>query len=109
LHLGSRKAAEGLAEQFLCEGYRSARSVFLEEEPKISEWRGVVAEEGPVIVLPHFLAGGLHGSEDVPGLVGLASAEEGWSELDERKIGYGEPLGKPEEMEEIVIQLARSI
>jgi hypothetical protein len=42
-------------------------------------------------------------------LVGLASAEEGWSELDERKIGYGEPLGKPEEMEEIVIQLARSI
>jgi sirohydrochlorin cobaltochelatase len=109
LHPGSRKAAEGLAEQLLREGYRSARSVFLEEEPRISEWRGVVAKEGPVIVLPHFLAGGLHGSEDVPGLVGLASAEEGWSELNGRKIGYGEPLGKPEEMEEIVIHLARSI
>lgn len=109
LHPGSRKAAEGLAKQLLGEGYRSARSVFLEEEPRISEWRGVVAEEGPVIVLPHFLAGGLHGSEDVPGLVGLATAAEGWSDLDGRKIGYGEPLGKPEEMEEIVIRLARRI
>ena len=90
-------------------GYRSARAVFLEEEPRIADWRKVVAEDGPVVVLPHFLAGGLHGSEDVPGLLGLSSGAEGWSEVGGREIGYGAALGRPEEMEEMVIRLASAI
>jgi sirohydrochlorin ferrochelatase len=78
----------------------------LEEEPRIADWRKVVAEDGPVVVLPHFLAGGLHGSEDVPGLLGLSSGAEGWSEVGGREVGYGAALGRPEEMEEMVIRLA---
>ncbi|NCW27588.1 MAG: hypothetical protein EBV83_04740, partial [Verrucomicrobia bacterium] len=65
LHAGSRGAADGWAEQLAKDGYRLARAVFLEEEPKIGDWRKLIPE-GPVVVLPHFLAGGLHGSEDVP-------------------------------------------
>ena len=63
LHAGSRGAAVDLAGELAKDGYRMARAVFLEEEPKIADWKEVVASGGPVIVLPHFLAGGLHGSE----------------------------------------------
>ena len=82
-----------------------ARAVFLEEEPKIADWRELI-EEGPVVVLPHFLAGGLHGSEDVPELLGIAGAKEGWYRSEKGEVGYGEPLGRPEEMEEMIIELA---
>ena len=105
LHAGSRGAAVDLAEQLARDGYRTARAVFLEEEPKIADWRELI-EEGPVVVLPHFLAGGLHGSEDVPALLGIAGAREGWYRSEKGEVGYGEPLGRPEEMEEMIIELA---
>ena len=105
LHAGSRGAAVDLAEQLAKDGYRAARAVFLEEEPKIADWR-VLIQEGPVVVLPHFLAGGLHGSEDVPKLLGIAGSAEGWYRSEEREVGYGEPLGRPEEVEEMILELA---
>ena len=105
LHAGSRMAAVDLAEQLAQDGYRSARAVFLEEEPKIADWR-VLIPEGPVVVLPHFLAGGLHGSEDVPELLGISGAGEGWYKTEKGEVGYGEPLGRPEEVEEMIIELA---
>jgi sirohydrochlorin ferrochelatase len=58
------------------------------------------------VVLPHFLAGGLHGSEDVPELLGISGAGEGWYESEKGEVGYGEPLGRPEEVEEMIIELA---
>jgi sirohydrochlorin ferrochelatase len=79
--------------------------MFLEEEPKIADWRKVAAPEGPVMVLPHFLAGGLHGSEDVPGLLGIPHGREGWHRVDGRWIGYGAPIGTPEEMEELILKM----
>jgi sirohydrochlorin cobaltochelatase len=105
LHRGSRVAADGLAEELKKDGYRVSRAMFLEEEPKIADWREVAAAEGPVMVLPHFLAGGLHGSEDVPGLLGIPSGKEGWYEVDGRWIGYGAPIGQPEEMEELILRM----
>ena len=105
LHSGSRGAAVGLAEQLAKDGYRTARAVFLEEEPKIANWR-VLVQEGPVVVLPHFLAGGLHGSEDVPELLGISGSGEGWYRSERSEVGYGEPLGRPEEVEELIIELA---
>ena len=105
LHKGSRVAADGLAEELGKDGYRVARAMFLEEEPKIADWRQVAAPEGPVMVLPHFLAGGLHGSEDVPGLLGIPHGREGWHKVDGRWIGYGAPIGMPEEMEELILRM----
>ncbi|NBT24320.1 hypothetical protein EBT11_06725 [bacterium] len=67
---------------------------------------GALTQEGPVVVLPHFLAGGLHGSEDVPKLLGIAGSAEGWYRSEEREVGYGEPLGRPEEVEEMILELA---
>jgi hypothetical protein len=52
------------------------------------------------------LAGGLHGSEDVPELLGISGSEEGWYESEKGEVGYGEPLGRPEEVEEMIIELA---
>jgi sirohydrochlorin cobaltochelatase len=105
LHAGSRKAADGLAEELKKDGYQVSRAMFLEEEPKIADWRQVAAPEGPVMVLPHFLAGGLHGSEDVPGLLGIPSGKEGWYEVEGRMIGYGAPIGHPEEMEDLILKM----
>ena len=105
LHAGSRGAAVDLAERLAKDGYRTAQAVFLEEEPRIADWR-VLIQEGPVVVLPHFLAGGLHGSEDVPELLGISGSREGWYESEKGEVGYGEPLGRPEEVEEMVIELA---
>jgi len=105
LHTGSRGAAVGLAEQLAKDGYRTAQAVFLEEEPKIGDWRKLIPR-GPVVVLPHFLAGGLHGSEDVPELLGIQGGEEGWYESHDGEVGYGEPLGRPDEMEEMIVNLA---
>ena len=105
LHTGSRKAADGLAEELKKDGYKISRAMFLEEEPKIADWRQVAAPEGPVMVLPHFLAGGLHGSEDVPGLLGIPHGREGWHKVDGRWIGYGAPIGQPEEMEELILRM----
>ena len=105
LHKGSRVAADGLAQELGKDGYRVARAMFLEEEPKIADWRQVAAPEGPVMVLPHFLAGGLRGSEDVPGLLGIPHGREGWHKVDGRWIGYGAPIGMPEEMEELILRM----
>ncbi len=105
LHKGSRVAADGLAQELGKDGYRVARAMFLEEEPKIADWRQVAATEGPVMVLPHFLAGGLHGSEDVPGLLGIPHGREGWHRVDGRWIGYGAPIGQPEEMTELILKM----
>jgi sirohydrochlorin ferrochelatase len=105
LHKGSRGAAVGLAEQLAKDGYRVSQAVFLEEEPKIADWRRLITE-GPVVVLPHFLAGGLHGSEDVPELLGISGAEEGWYSSEKGEVGYGEPLGRPEEVEKLIVDLA---
>ncbi|MEY5063197.1 MAG: hypothetical protein RLZZ112_1161 [Verrucomicrobiota bacterium] len=105
LHKGSRVAADTLAEELGKEGYRISKAMFLEEEPKIADWRKVAAPEGPVMVLPHFLAGGLHGSEDVPGLLGIPHGREGWHEVDGRWVGYGAPIGQPEEMEELILKM----
>ena len=105
LHKGSRVAADTLAAELGKDGYRVSRAMFLEEEPKIADWRQVAAPEGPVMVLPHFLAGGLHGSEDVPGLLGIPHGREGWHEVDGRWVGYGAPIGTPEEMEELILKM----
>ena len=108
LHKGSRTAADGLAEELGKDGYRVARAMFLEEEPKIADWRQVAAPEGAVMVLPHFLAGGLHGSEDVPGLLGIPSGKEGWYEVDGRMVGYGAPIGTPDEMTELILKMVEA-
>ena len=108
LHKGSRTAADGLAEQLGKDGYRVSRAMFLEEEPKIADWRQVAAAEGPVMVLPHFLAGGLHGSEDVPGLLGIPHGREGWHQVDGRWIGYGAPIGQPDEMTELILKMVNA-
>lgn len=105
LHKGSRVAADGLAKELGKDGYRVSRAMFLEEEPKIADWRKVAAPDGPVMVLPHFLAGGLHGSEDVPRLLGIPSGREGWYEVDGRMVGYGAPIGQPEEMTELILKM----
>ncbi len=105
LHKGSRVAADTLAEELAKDGYKVSRAMFLEEEPKIADWRQVAAPEGPVMVLPHFLAGGLHGSEDVPGLLGIPHGREGWHRVDGRWIGYGAPIGTPDEMTELILKM----
>ena len=46
LHKGSRVAADTLAEELAKDGYRVSRAMFLEEEPKIADWRKLAAGSG---------------------------------------------------------------
>ena len=42
----------------------------------------------------------------MPELLGIAGAKEGWYRSAKGEVGYGEPLGRPEEVEEMIIELA---
>jgi len=38
--------------------------------------------------------------------LGITGSVEGWYESEKGEVGYGEPLGRPEEVEEMIIELA---
>ena len=38
-------------------------------------------------------------------MLGIPSGKEGWYEVEGRMIGYGAPIGMPEEMEELILKM----
>jgi sirohydrochlorin cobaltochelatase len=49
-------------------------NVYMEEPPLVSEWR-TLTETANVVVVPFFIADGLHSYEDIPQLIGIASGK----------------------------------
>jgi hypothetical protein len=41
----------------------------------------------------------------VPGLLGIPHGREGWHRVDGRWIGYGAPIGMPDEMTELILKM----
>ncbi len=97
----------------------AAKAVFLEQEPLLKDWRKATGA-GTVIVLPFFMSGGLHGSKDIPALLGLNPDDPGPGpvgldksekpagpfELCGRKVYLFRPLGYEPVMTEIIIERA---
>ncbi len=98
-----------------------AKAVFLQQEPLLKDWRKVT-DAKTVIVLPFLMSGGLHGTRDVPALLGLNPDDHGPGlagldksekpagpfELGGREVYLFRPLGYEPVITEIIIERARA-
>ncbi len=89
---------------------------FLEEPPLIKDWSSLTAA-GNIVAVPFLIAGGLHGSQDIPALLGLTPPPgpkglgggvdaAGPYEILGRKIWYCRPLGYEPALTEIILERA---
>ncbi len=56
--------------------YAQVESAYMEEEPLIAKWDTFATQQN-VVVVPFFIADGLHSYEDIPVLLGIASESPG--------------------------------
>ena len=54
------------------DGYAEVLDTYMEEPPLISDWRTLTTAQN-VIVVPFFIADGLHSYQDIPGMLGMES------------------------------------
>jgi sirohydrochlorin cobaltochelatase len=74
LNENSAVAAKREAEKIRAAGrYAKVLNVYMEEEPRISDWQNLTRARN-VIVVPFFISDGLHSYEDIPVLLGIAKA-----------------------------------
>lgn len=74
-HKGSRKYAEQVLHDIQNSGHvAEAAMLFLEEAPRIDEWRSYVSTRY-VIALPYLMTAGRHGAYDIPELLGIDTSQ----------------------------------
>ncbi len=90
---------------------------FLEEAPFIKDWNGLTTAKN-IIAVPFLVAGGLHGSQDIPALLGIAppppspkrlgdgADAAGPYEIHGRKVWYCRPLGYDPALTRIILERA---
>ncbi len=93
------------------------RAAFLEQEPKLEDWRDVITAPN-LIALPFMISNGLHGARDVPALLGFdADAPElvnmaetgtpaGPFEVSGRRLWYCRAVGSEPLVADIIADLA---
>lgn len=70
--------------------YADVQSSYMEEAPLISDW-ATLASQPNVVVVPFFIADGLHSYEDIPVLLGIASESPGAASARQASIFAGNP------------------
>jgi sirohydrochlorin cobaltochelatase len=65
--------------------YAEVLNAYMEEEPLIAKW-DEYATQPNVVVVPFFIADGLHSYEDIPVLLGIASESGGAASATEKDI-----------------------
>lgn len=84
---------------------------YMEEAPFIAEWDQLTPSD-QVVVVPFFIADGLHSYEDIPQLMGLVEGE-GASEFDVparlrgKKVWYARAIGNQSALTEVILDLVR--
>jgi len=98
--------------------YSAVHSMFLEEEPRISDWHQLVLTRN-VIVVPFFISDGLHGREDIPVLLGepqrlvrlrLDNGQPTWRNPTEKKgklVWYSASVGTEPSLVEVILDRVR--
>lgn len=81
--------------------FAEVRLAFLEQAPFAADWRGLV-EGKELVVMPLLVAQGMHASQDIPPLFGLASGEAGPVTIDGRRARLATGLGAEPELVDIV-------
>ncbi len=70
--------------------FAEVQSAYMEEAPLISEW-ATLASQPNVVVVPFFIADGLHSYEDIPVLLGIATESPGAASAGEASVFAGNP------------------
>lgn len=73
-----------------CGLYGEVLNAYMEEEPLISKW-DQYASQPNVIVVPFFIADGLHSYEDIPVLLGIAQESPGAASANAAGVFAGNP------------------
>ena len=82
---------------------------FLEIPPLVSEWADL-APTPTVVVAPFLMAAGLHGTEDIPALLGLDTGATGGPHIRrERVLWVLPPVGGEPEMLDIILDRVASV
>ncbi len=63
--------------------YAAVLNVYMEESPRVSDWRKL-AKTHNVVVVPFFISDGLHSYEDIPRLIGIAHCHPERSEAQSK-------------------------
>jgi sirohydrochlorin cobaltochelatase len=87
--------------------FAQVEAMFMEEEPLIKDW-AEVAKGQRVVVVPFFIADGLHPAEDIPVMLGLEKKEDGSGfqrvlEREGKKLCYTSSIGTDLGMVEIIL------
>lgn len=85
------------------DGFGEVMGVYLDEPPRLKDWYRLTNFEN-VVVLPYFIAEGLHFSRDLPKMLGLKSGASGQPyEIRSRKVYCASPVGGDPAMADMVI------
>lgn len=90
------------------DGFGAVSAAFLEEPPLVTEIPALTAG-WPTVVVPLFVADGLHTAEDIPRDLGLARGEHGYESptvVDGRPLWCTGAVGNDPAMESLILALA---
>ncbi|HEX4639976.1 MAG TPA: CbiX/SirB N-terminal domain-containing protein [Chthoniobacterales bacterium] len=87
--------------------YAAVLNVYMEEPPLVSDWPGLTTTKS-VVVVPFFIADGLHSYEDIPALLGIDGGSSGPHHLHGRTIFYSTALGTDSRFADVIIEQAAS-
>lgn len=100
---GSSATAEAIADALRHGGgYGEVLTAFLEQEPRVAAWADRVSFPH-VVVAPLLIAEGLHGSEDIPPVFGLAAGEQGSAHAAGHRVWLCPGIGDSAEIADIVL------
>lgn len=115
----SRKAIEAQVERIARRGiYQDVHAVFMEEAPRI-ESAYELAQTRNLVVVPFFMAEGLHSQEDIPVLLGestervqarLLKGESPWQNPTwhrDRRVWYGRCIGDEPGLADVILERVR--
>jgi sirohydrochlorin cobaltochelatase len=111
-HGSSRPGGAATTAQAIAEALRAMNAVgevalaYLEQPPLVGDWRDLSTAPN-LIVAPLLIAEGLHGSEDIPPLFGLAPGESGPSRVDGRSVWLCRGIGADPEIADLILDRVR--
>jgi sirohydrochlorin cobaltochelatase len=109
LNENSAAAAKREAQKIRALGcYAAVLNVYMEEEPRIADWKNLTTTRNAVVV-PFFISDGLHSYEDIPALLGIGASKStaavfGAHKIDNRRLYYAPSIGTDPHIADIIIE-----
>lgn len=103
-----KRQVQRIAEQKI---FRNCVDAYMEEAPWISHW-DELTDSGNVVVVPFFIADGLHSYEDIPELMGIPkpNSADGLPRpisLRGKNLWYARSIGNQREMVSVILDMVR--